>query len=401
MSLFEYQAKTMEGETVHGMVEAASHQLAVEILTEKSLTPISVTESKVSRWQFIFSQAVSRVKVKDLVVLSRQLSVMASATVPIVQALRILEKQTANSRLKVVVSELADEVDGGAKLSASLAKYPEIFSDFYVNMVASGETSGKLDEVLNYLADEQEKSYDLMSKIKGAMIYPAFILGGLLMVGMVMMIYVVPKLTAVLVESGAELPLSTRVLMGVSNFLQGYWWLILILLVGFGIGFRFYTRTPQGKKVWHTVQLKIPVVGRIYQYIYLVRFTRSMHTLIIGGVSLTRALTIVADVVGSAVFKDMIERTIKEVEDGNSISSVFSQSDVVPSMVSQMMIVGEKTGRLEEIFRRLADFYSRDVNNLVGNLVTLMEPAIMMVMGVSVGFMVSAVLLPMYRMSAG
>ena len=401
MSLFSYEAKDLEGRALKGMIDAASHEAAVEILTDKGLTPITVEERKVNRFQFLFGNQLSRIKIKDIVVLSRQLSVMASATVPIVQALRILEKQTTNPKLKVIISEIADEVEGGAKFSSTLAKYPEVFSYFYINMVARGETSCKLDEVLNYLADEQEKNYDMISKIRGAMIYPAFILGGLLLVGAVMMIFVVPKLTSILVESGVALPLSTRILIGFSNFLRNFWWLFGMMLVGGGIGFRFGVKTPQGKHLWHLIQLKIPVVGTIYQNIYLVRFTRSMYTLIVGGVPLTRSLAIVSDVVGNAVFKDIIDQTIKEVEDGNSIATVFSQSKVIPSMVSQMMIVGEKTGRLEEVFKRLSDFYTREANNLVANLVTLLEPMVMLVMGVSVGFMVSAILLPMYRLSSG
>jgi len=249
------------------------------------------------------------------------------------------------------------------------------------------------------LADEQEKNYDLTSRIKGAMIYPAFILGGLLIVGAVMMIYVVPKLTTILEEAGTELPFSTKLLIAVSNFLANYWWLLLIILVGGFFLFQLYARTPRGKHLWHTIQLKIPIVGTIYRHIYLVRFTRSMYTLVIGGVPLTRSLEIVSGVVGSAVFENLIKRTIREVEDGNSIATIFNQSKEVPAMVSQMMIVGEKTGRLEEIFKRLSDFYTHEVDSLVTNLVTLLEPIIMLVMGVAVGFIVSSILLPMYRLS--
>ena len=234
MALFEYQAKDLEGKSIRGMVEAPSREVAAEILTERNLTPLELTERRQSRFAFLAALPIARVKTKDIVIFSRQMAVMASATVPIVQALRILEKQTANAKLKVVVSEVADEVEGGAKLSAALSKYPDIFSDFYINMVASGESSGKIDEILNYLADEAEKNYDLTSRIRGAMIYPAFILFGMTLVGSVMMIYVVPKLTAILTEAGAELPLSTRILIAVSGFMAGYWWLLLILLVGGG-----------------------------------------------------------------------------------------------------------------------------------------------------------------------
>lgn len=399
MSLFAYQAKDLDGRTIRGMVEAPSHDVAVEILTERSLTPLSLEEKRISRFAWLAAAQISRIKNKDIVIFSRQLAVMASATVPIVQSLRILEKQTDNPKLKVIVSEIADEVEGGAKLSAALGRYPDVFSDFYVNMIASGESSGKMDEVLNYLADEAEKNYDLTSRIRGAMIYPAFILSGLLIVGAVMMIYVVPKLTAILTEAGTELPFSTKMLIFISNFLANYWWLFLIMLVVGVVLIRLFVHTPRGRHIWHTIQLKIPIVGTIYKHIYLVRFTQSMYTLVVGGVPLTHSLAIVAGVVGNAVFKDIIERTIKEVEDGNSIASIFSQSTIVPPMLSQMMIVGEKTGRLEEIFKRLSNFYTHEVNTLVTNLVTLLEPMIMLVMGVAVGFIVTSILLPMYKLS--
>lgn len=382
------------------MVEAPSRDVAVGILVDRSLTPLTLTEKRVSRFQFLAALQIAHIKNKDIVIFSRQLAVMASATVPIVQALHILEKQTANPKLKVIVSEVADEVEGGAKLSAALGKYPDIFSEFYINMVASGESSGKIDEVLNYLADEAEKNYDLTSQIKGAMIYPAFILFGLLVVGTIMMVFVIPKLTAILQEAGTQLPLSTRILIAVSGFFQHFWWLLLILLVALVVGTRLFVRTPRGRHLWHSFQLKIPIIGTIYKHIYLVRFTQSMYTLVVGGVPLTRSLAIVANVVGNAVFQDIILRTIKQVEDGNSIATVFAQSPVVPAMLSQMMIVGEKTGRLEEIFKRLSAFYSHEVQALVSNLVTLLEPIIMLVMGVVVGFMVAAILLPMYKLSS-
>ncbi len=399
MSLFEYQAKTIEGQTIKGMVQAVSRELAVEILTDRSLTPIYVKEKRENKFSWLAATQIARVKTKDLVIFSRQLSVMASATLPLVQALRILEKQTANPKLRIIVSEIADEVEGGAKLSASMAKYPNVFSDFYINMISSGETSGKIDEVLSYLADEQEKNYDLTSRIKGAMIYPAFILVGLVIVGAVMLIYVVPKLTAILKEAGTELPMSTRILIGTSSFLASYWLIVLILMVAAVVGIFSFIKTPRGKHIWHTLQLHIPIVGTIYKHIYLVRFSQSMYTLIVGGVPLTKALGIVSGVVGSAVYENLIKKTIREVEDGNSIATVFQNSPVMPIMMSQMMIVGEKTGRLEEIFNRLSSFYAREVNNLVTNLVTLLEPMIMLVMGVAVGFMVASILLPMYKLS--
>lgn len=395
MSLFEYSAKDNEGNTKKGMADAANQQLAIGALADKGLKVISIKERK----QLAFMSILNRVKAKDVVIFSRQFAVMISANIPIVQALKVLIDQTENITLKMIVSEIADEVSGGSKLSDALAKRKKIFSQFYVSVVRAGETSGKLDEVLNYLADEMEKDYDMMHKIRGAMIYPVFVLVGLGVVGSVMMVWVVPKLTGIIAETGGELPIATRILMGVSGFMQGYWWLILIGIVGLIVGFKYYVRIPAGRHQVDYLKLKAPIFGPLFQKIALVRFTRSLKTLIAGGVAIASSLQIAADVVGNSVYKDLIERTKEAVEGGNSISSVFVMSDEIPSMVSQMLAVGEKTGKLDIILDRVTDFYSREISNTVANLVTLMEPLIMVLMGIGVGLMVAAIIMPMYNMA--
>ncbi|MFH1427615.1 MAG: type II secretion system F family protein, partial [Patescibacteria group bacterium] len=347
-----------------------------------------------------FLAILNRIKAKDIVIFSRQFSVMISANVALVQALKIIEDQTDNIRLKMIISEVADEVDSGSRLSESLEKRSDVFSDFYINVIKSGETSGKLDEVLRYLADEMEKDYDMMSKIKGAMIYPAFVFFGLGVVGVIMMVFVVPKLTEILVESGVELPITTRMLIGTSDILSSYWWLLIIIFVGIIIGFKYYLKTPFGRKYFDFIKLKVPIFGKLFQRIYLVRFTRSMNTLIVGGVAITKSLEIAADVVGNEIYKELIKETSKAVEDGDSISSVFINSKEIPGMVSQMMSVGEKTGKLDVVLEKITDFYSREINNVVANLMTLMEPIIMSVIGVAVGVMVAAIILPMYNLAS-
>jgi type IV pilus assembly protein PilC len=399
MPFFQYRARNSRGDVVQGAVDAPSENVASSILVDRGLIILSLTEKEKKSLSIDFS-FFNRIKTKDVVVFSRQLAVMASASVPIVQALKILVNQTHNDKLKVIISEVADEVDGGAKLSQSLGRYRKVFTDFYVAMIRSGETSGKLDEVLNYLADQQEKDYDLSSKIKGAMIYPIFILSGLVVVAIVMMVFVVPKLTAIITESGAALPFATRVLIATSEFMQQFWY-VLILGIGGGV-FALYklTRQGQGKIMFDRFKLKVPVFGKLWQRIYLVRMTRSLSTLIVGGVPLTTALEVVADVVGNYMYSDLIRRTIKEVEDGNSVATLFLKSPDVPAMVSQMMSVGEQTGRLEQILTKITEFYSREVENLVNNMVSLIEPLIMILMGVGVGLMVAAIILPMYQLAS-
>ena len=399
MSLFKYKVLDISGKAFSGLVEASTEGMAVDTLREKGYSIISLyleSSSDKTKGAFVFN----RVKPKDMVIFSRQFSVLISANVAIIQALRILVDQTENLKLKMILSEVVDEVDGGLTLSAALAKRPKVFDDFFVNIVKSGESSGKLDEVLDYLANEIEKEYDMISKVKGAMIYPAFVLSGLGIVGGVMMVFVVPKLTVVLTESGAELPIATKILIATSEIMQSHWWLILILLFGLYFGLKATLKTRTGKTIFDNIVLRLPIFGRLFRLIYLTRFTRSFNTLLAGGVTITHALKITGGIVNNSVYKNLIEKTIVSIEDGHSISQEFSQSDQIPKMVSQMMSIGEKTGKLDIILEKITNFYTREIDNIVANLMTLMEPIIMVIMGVAVGIMVAAIILPMYNMAA-
>ncbi len=399
MSLYKYKVLDPAGKALSGLVEANTEDIAADTLREKGYSIVSLyLESSGEKAKGAF--VIDRVKPKDMVIFSRQFSVLISANVAIVQSLRVLVEQTENLKLKMVLSEVVDEIDGGSTLSGALAKRPKIFDNFFVNIVKSGESSGKLDEVLDYLADEIEKEYDMVGKIKGAMIYPAFVLTGLGIVGTVMMVFVVPKLTVVLTESGMELPITTKILIGTSDFMQGYWWLIIISTVALVFGFKAILRTRTGKVVFDNIVLRLPIFGRLFRLIYLTRFTRSFHTLLIGGVTITHALKITGDIVSNSVYKDLIDKTVVSIEDGHSISEVFSQSKQIPNMVSQMMSIGEKTGKLDLILNKITEFYTREIDNIVANLMTLMEPIIMVIMGVAVGIMVAAIILPMYNMAA-
>jgi len=244
-----------------------------------------------------------------------------------------------------------------------------------------------------------EKDYDMMSKIKGAMMYPAFVMSGMAVVGVVMMVSVVPKLTAMMSETGAELPTATKLLVALSDFLQSYWWILLAVVIGSFVGMKILRKNPVFRRVSDIILLKAPIFGKLFTLIYLVRFTRSLSTLIVGGVAITKSLEITADVITNSVFKDIIRGTIKEVEDGNSIAVALLESKEIPNMVAQMMSIGEKTGRLDMILERITDFYSREVNQILSNLMTLMEPIIMVIIGIAVGIMVAAIIMPMYNMA--
>jgi len=399
MPVFDYKAKDRFGETVKGAVEAPSENVAQDVLREKGLILISISErTRITLFQSTFG-FLKRVPRKDVVMFSRQLAVLIAATVPIVQALRILVKQQKNVNFKIILSEIADEVDGGARLSEALRRYPHIFSNFFINMIRSGETTGKLDETLNYLADQQEKDYDLASKIKGAMIYPAFIIFAMTAVGILMMIFVLPKLTDILQQGGAELPWSTKLVMGVSHFMQTKWWLLLLIIIILVFGYILINRTPAGRRKIDELKMRLPVFGRIYQNIYMVRFSRSLSTLLVSGVTLTRSLEITADIVGNLLYKEIIMKTIEDVEAGKSIATTFLKSKAIPVMLPHMMAIGEQTGKLDLILDKISGFYARELSTTVDNLVSLIQPFILLIMGVGVAIMVMSILLPMYNLS--
>lgn len=399
MPSFLYKIFNKEKQENEGFVEAPSLDMAADILIEKGYIILSLKEKK-EKMKFAPLEIFQKIPMKNIVVFSRQLSILISSSIPLVQSLKILLRQTFHKRFKVIVAEIVSDVEGGMKFSSALAKHPLAFDDFFVNIVKSGETSGKLDEVLLYMADQMEKDYDLISRIRGAMIYPLFIVGGLFVVGLLMMIFVIPKITDLLKESKAALPLSTQMLIWVSSFLRNFWWLLILLAIGAFFLLRSLLKTKNGKYAWDSIKLRMPVFGSLFQKIAIVRFARSLYTLISGGVTLPKGFKIVSDVVGNAVYKDLILETVKEVESGNPIASVFEKSPSVPIMVSQMLNVGEKTGRLDMILDKIAGFYSREIDNLLRNLVTLIEPIVMVVLGVGVGLMIAAIILPMYNLAS-
>jgi type IV pilus assembly protein PilC len=366
-------------------------------LEENNYTVLSLLPKQGLNLNFDIFQ---KIKNKDIVIFSRQFSVMISANVSLVQALRVLVDQTVNQKLKKIINAIANDVDGGARLSEAMSAHPEAFSRFFTSVIRSGETSGKLDEVLEYLAEQMERDYDMISKVKGAMIYPAIILILLAVVGAFSMIFVVPQLTTVLTESGVALPLPTRMLIGISDLFVNFWWLMAALLVAVLVGFRFYGRTDKGRRNLDIIKLRLPIFGPLFRLIYLVRFSRSMHTLIVGGVTISQSLEVAADVVDNEVYRDLILQTLEAVEGGDSISSIFSHSDQIPPMVSQMLVIGEKTGKIDLILSKITDFYSREASAIVANLMVLIEPIVLVVMGVAVATMIVAIIMPMYNMAS-
>jgi type IV pilus assembly protein PilC len=399
MAIFYYRARDSKNKIKKGKVVAVSQVEAVKNLKKKNLSVVYLKDFSGSI-EYKIATFLNPIKNKDLVVFSRQFSIMMMANVPIIESLKVIVEQTDNVKFKNVISNIAYDVDNGLFLSDALKKYPHIFSTFYSNVVKAGETSGKLDEVLNYLADEVEKDYDLTKKFKGALIYPAFVMSGLVIAGFIFLFFVLPELTVILQETGATLPLATRLVIGLADFLQAYYILVIVGVFGSIIGLKFFFKTNLGKRNRDIFLVKAPIIGKIFQLIYLIRFSRSFRTLLRGGVTVTKSLSIVGDIVRNTVYKDLIERTIDDVNEGGSIVSVLESSDYVPKMIPEMMSIGEKTGRLDDVLEEIAKFYDKEVRVKLDNLNTMLEPIIMVIMGVGVGIMVAAIIMPMYNLAS-
>jgi len=402
MPSYKYQVRTADGRIQTGVVEADDQLGADKILTEHNYEVLSLEPYKGAQAAAqSFLMFLNRITNKDMVSAVRMLSVMVSANVPFTDAIRNISRQTRNPQFRIVLSDIASEIEGGARLSEALDKYPKIFSQFFINMIKSGETTGQLADVMNYLADQQEKDYDMMAKLKGAMMYPAVIVTGMTIAGFVMMVYVVPKLTEVLIESGVELPLPTKILIGTSGFMQSFWWLIILGVIAIGTSFSYWIKTDYGAWIWDNTKMRLPVVGQLLRDMYITRFCQSMATLMKGGVTMVQALEIAASVMDNSVWKRLIIQTIQEVNDGNPLVTAMQREKTIPTMAVQMLAVGEETGRLEEVLHRIGEFYGRSVATMTANMMTLIEPIIMIVLGLAVGGMVSAIMIPMYKLSSG
>jgi len=397
---FSYQARDVAGKLKTGTVEATDEAGATDIIQQHGLTVVSVTPLAGGISSLNRIKVFDRVSPKEIVLFSRQLATLINAKVPIVQALNILVSQVSSDKLKSTIGEISQRVENGDSLSSALVRYPKIFSGLYVNLVRAGELSGTMDESLGYLADQLEKDYDLRSKVIGAMTYPAFIFSALLIVGFLMFLFVLPPLVGVLEESQVELPITTRILIGTTGILQGYWWMIILVLVGAAFGFRSYKNSPGGAYVIDLVKIKAPVFGALFRKVYMARFARNLSTLIAGGIPIVKALESVADIVGNVIYRDIIMDASTQVRNGKSIASSLTAHPEFPPIVAQMVQIGESTGRLHEIMGKLAAFYEKEVDGVLKILTTLLEPIIMMLLGLAVAVMVAGILLPIYNLAS-
>src|SRR3989344_176611 len=339
----------------------------------------------------------NRVSVKQLVFFTRDLSVLLNANVPIVQSLNILAKQVKPGRVKDAAVDLSQPVEGGSSLSAALARHPDVFNNLYVSLVKTGEASGTLDRSLTYLADQLEKDYDLRRKIKGALTYPAFIITAMIGVMALMFTFVMPKMLLILRETATDLPFTTKILISITDLFTGYWWLMIALIVGSFLFLRFYISRPAGRLVWDNFKLKIPVIGKVAEQVYMERFSRNFAVLVQGGVPLVHGLRVTAEAVGNAAYRRALLQAAVRVENGQPLAESLGQHSIIPAIVVQMIAVGEQTNKVDDILFKMAAFYEKESDQVVSNLTSLLEPVIMLALGGMVAIIVAGILLPIYN----
>ena len=396
MATFEYRARDNSGEIRQGVIEAGSQEGAVDTLHQANLIVVSIHEKALPLLTRL--HVGGRVRQKDLVIFSRQISTLFEAQIPVVQALKTLVAETRKKNLQKVISQVLDDITGGLSLSQSMGKYPLVFSSFYVNLVRSGEESGKLQDVFTYLADYTERAYYITSKVRNAMVYPAVVLFTFFIVLTLMMVVVMPRLATIFTETGQELPLFTQAILGLSYILRSWGLLVLFfLIVGVVLVVR-WAKTAEGRHFFHSLQVHTPIIGPLLQKLYTARLTDNLKTLISGGIPILRALAITGDVVGNNIYKAALTNAIESVKGGNTISSAFERTPEIPPLVTGMIRVGESSGRLDFILESIARFYQREVDTTVDNLVALIEPLLILFLGGAVAVLVSSVMIPLYNL---
>lgn len=401
MPRYSYIAKTLKGEPVSGNLEAKNERELARILRKEGSILIK-TDSKEAEKKKLIIVPLSffgRVSLIEKIMFTRNLRLMIRAGLSLPRALDILAGQAKSRKFKLVLSEVKEKIIEGKAFSESLSKYPNIFSELFTSMVKVGEETGTLEEVLRILTQQMEKEYEVRSKIKGAMVYPAVIIFALISIGILMLIIVVPRLSAVFQELEVELPLTTKLVIFIGSFLAEFWYFLPLAILFFLIFIRFSLKTRIGKKIFDTISLKLPIAAKIIKKIYAARTVRTLSALISAGVPIIRALEITAGVLGNIYYKKAILEAASRVKKGAKLGEVLSKyENIYPSLVTQMIEVGEETGETSTILEKLAEFFEEEVTNTTKNLSSIIEPILMLIIGAAVGFFAVSMIQPIYSM---
>lgn len=395
---FRYTAVDGSRKPIRGVLDAQDARSVAVKLKDMKLVPISVQEEKGVLSMSGLRKKFGTVSVAELANFTRQLSTMITAGLPLTDVLNLLKIQSPPT-MAPAVEEIYMDVQGGVSLSEAMAKHPRIFSKVYVALVRAGEAAGVMDKIMNRLAGTMEKQREFAGKVKGAMIYPAIILLGMIGVMILMMVVVVPRLTTMYAEFNADLPWATKLVIWMSNLIINYWWALLILVVGLVMGVKTYMATVEGRRAWDKMLFQLPVIGPLMQEVMLAEMTRTLSLLIGAGISIVEALNIVSDALGNVVVEADVRKIAKQVERGVSVTVGFSQSEVFPLLVGQMAAVGEETGRMDEVMEKLSLYFESNSEELIKGLTTAIEPIIIVVLGAGVGFLIFSIITPLYEIT--
>lgn len=394
---FIYKAKDLRGNDHTGNVQSPDVRSAVATIRKRGLILVSLNPKKPPA-NLILERFLNRVSFSDLVITTRQLATMVSSGLVLSEAIDILEEQQNNKTLKKALVEISQNIKGGLTLAQALSKFPNIFPHLYINLVRAGEASGKLDSVLLQMADGLEKDREFQAKIRGAMIYPVVVLTMMLVVIIIMMVFVIPKLITLYAQSSIQLPLPTKILIATSNLFINFWWVGVILLVAVFIAINRWKRTPEGNMFFSKLILRTPIIGKIVVNVTLTNFNRTFGLLISSGIPLLSSIGIVSDLTDNLVFKNALKDAYHGVERGLPFSSLLT-SNAFPKIISQMVKVGEETGKVDEIFFKLAEYFESESDHMIKNLTVAIEPIILILLGIGVAFLVISIILPIYKLT--
>ncbi|MBP6948612.1 MAG: type II secretion system F family protein [Candidatus Pacebacteria bacterium] len=401
--LYHYTSLAQDGKTIEGDIEGMSLDNAISLLQKKGITVVSIVEKNNEENDDIFGNIKlfkKKITTKDIVVFSRQVATLFQAGVSALKAFRLLAQENENETLQEQLIGVSDDIEGGVSLSEALSRRPELFSNFYVNMVKAGEESGKLNEVFLFLADYLDREYEMSQKIKKALTYPAFVIGTFFVIMIGMLTFVIPKMTALFAESEAKLPTVTVVVVFISNLFVKYWAVSFPTIAVLAFIFYKWSKTEDGATTLDDFSTKVPVLKTLQQRIFLQRFADNMNTMLSNGVPIVKALDITASIIENRVYKQVAQRVSQKVQVGKSLSKSLYEEPLVPNILVQMVHIGEETGELGYILKNLAEFYRRELETTIDTMIGLIEPAMIVSLGLGVGVLVSAVLLPMYSMSS-
>jgi type IV pilus assembly protein PilC len=399
--LFTYESITNTGEKKVGSIDASSKDSAISAIQRRGLIVSSIKEEGIKNGIFKSSFFQKRIKMKDVVIMSRQISTLFEAQVSALKAFNLLASNTENPALVKILNTISSDIESGISISEALARHPDIFSIFYVNMVKAGEESGKLTQTFSYLAEYLDRQYQLTSKTKNALIYPSFVIGVFLIVMILMFVFIVPKLAVIIKDSGQAIPFSTKIVFALSDLLINYGLFVVVGVFIFVMYIIHLSKTQSGQKYLDRLKLTTPVLKNIYIKLYLSRIADNLDTLLSSGVTIIRSIELTSVVVGNRVYEDLLKDVTEKVKGGNSLSEAFASSPEIPAIMTGMIRVGEETGSLGSILKTLGKFYNREVNEAVDTMVSLIEPMMIVALGLGVGLLLTSVLMPIYNIAGG